>query len=82
VGAQQKEVSLTGKKLLLCEQCGDPKTRCIAVDLVGAGFGDWVLVSNAQVNVKAGAADNWADQWIVGIVDDEDVAQLKKEGVL
>ncbi|MDR2137918.1 MAG: EutN/CcmL family microcompartment protein [Synergistaceae bacterium] len=83
VGAQQKDASLSGKKLLLCEQKeGDRKKYFVAADLVGAGSGSSVLVSNAWVRVGEERATDWVDQWIVGIIDDEDVIQLQKEGVL
>ena len=83
VGAQQKEVSLAGKKLLLCEyNAVGGKTHFVAADLVGAGCGDKVLVSNSLVNVGEKGRTEWIDQWIVGIIDDEDAAQMQKEGVV
>ena len=46
VAAQQKEESLVGKRMLLCqtEETGKLE-RVVAVDLVGAGVGSEVLVS-------------------------------------
>jgi microcompartment protein CcmK/EutM len=82
VGAQQKDASLSGKKLLLCEvKEGDRKQYLVAADLIGAGGGDSVLVSSTLVSAGQGRTD-WIDQWIVGIIDDDDVIQLQKEGVL
>ena len=83
IGAQQKDASLAGKKLLLCERAAaGGKERFVAADLVGAGCGDIVLVSNSLVSVNEKGQTEWIDQWIVGIVDDEDGAQLQKEGIL
>ena len=77
ISAQQKEGSLAGKKLLLCEQnVGEGKAYFVAVDLVGAGCGDRVLVSTSLVRVENGNGTNWVDQWIVGIIDDESGVQL------
>ena len=83
IGAQQKDVSLAGKKLLLCEQnIAGGSAHFVAADLVGAGCGDKVLVSNSLVNVSERGRTEWIDQWIVGIIDDEDAVQLQKEGIV
>lgn len=65
VVAQQKEDSLAGKKLLLCEIDENGKSeKAVAVDLVGAGVGSEVLVSR-----RYGSTQGYIDLYIVGIVD-------------
>ena len=63
VAAQQKEESLVGKRMLLCqtEETGKLE-RVVAVDLVGAGVGSEVLVSRQY-------AQGYIDLYIIGIVD-------------
>ena len=65
VAAQQKEESLVGKRMLLCqtEETGKLE-RVVAVDLVGAGVGFEVLVSR-----QYGGAQGYIDLYIIGIVD-------------
>ena len=62
---QQKEESLVGKRMLLCqtEETGKLE-RVVAVDLVGAGVGSEVLVSR-----QYGGAQGYIDLYIIGIVD-------------
>lgn len=75
VVATLKEPRLTGSKLLLVEEArpdggSDPGGAYVAVDLVGAGEGELVLVvrgSPAARAVEAGGAP--VDAAIVGIVD-------------
>ena len=65
VVSQQKEDSLAGTKMLLCEKLdGDKHERIVAVDLVGAGEGSEVLVSR-----RYGSTQGYIDLYIVGIVD-------------
>lgn len=65
VVSQQKEDSLAGKKMLLCEtQEGEKRERVVAVDLVGAGVGSEVLVSR-----RYGSTQGYADLYVVGIID-------------
>ena len=65
VAAQQKEESLVGKRMLLCqtEETGKLE-RVVAVDLVGAGVGSEVLASR-----QYGGAQGYIDLYIIGIVD-------------
>ena len=65
VAAQQKEESLVGKRMLLCqtEETGKLE-RVVAVDLVGAGVGSEVLVSR-----QYGGEQGYIDLYIIGIVD-------------
>lgn len=75
VVATLKEPRLTGSKLLLVEEAradggSDPGAAYVAVDLVGAGEGELVLVvrgSPAARTLDAGGAP--VDAAIVGIVD-------------
>ena len=72
VVASQKEESLVGKKLLLCEQQeGRVKHQLVAVDLVGAGPGTEVLVARRYGGSKEGCIDDE----IVAIVDSVTVQQ-------
>ena len=65
VVSQQKEDSLAGKKMLLCETLdGNKHERVVGVDLVGAGEGSEVLVSR-----RYGSTQGYIDLYIVGIVD-------------
>ena len=73
VVATRKEDSLVGFKLLVLEPLDRPGARVVAVDMVGAGGGDTVLVvsgGGARAIVKAGTP---VDTAIVGIVDSMDV---------
>ena len=72
---------MTGTKLLLVEDVGrdvkpGPGTPYVAVDLVGAGEGELVLVSLGSPAAKAVSHDGaTVDAVIVGIVD-----TLRREG--
>ena len=69
----KKEESLTGYKLMIVEvinRHGESLTEIVAVDPVGAGRGEFVLVatgSSARMGVTGGQAP--IDATIVGIVD-------------
>lgn len=84
IQAQQKESSLIGKKLLLCEilKSKDKKYR-VAVDLVGAGINDIVLITQtlAGGELIPGQNSSWSDCWVVAIVDNETIETLKKGGI-
>lgn len=84
IQAQQKEPSLVGKKLLLCETLKTKdKKYPVAVDLVGAGIDDIVLVTQTLAGEQAqGKNASWSDCWIVAIVDNETIQGLKKGGLL
>jgi ethanolamine utilization protein EutN len=70
-----KHKSLTGVKLLVCQTLdaerkpsGDP---VLAVDKLGAGFGDTVIISSDGLGLRELLKDNTspARWWTVGIVD-------------
>jgi len=67
-----KHCTLTGHKLLICEE-GDGASggsrRIVAVDLVGAGEGDLVLVCRGSAAQKALGDAVPADAAIVGVID-------------
>jgi microcompartment protein CcmK/EutM len=74
VVAAQKEENLTGKKLLLCKETdakGNPlPSYHVAVDAVGAGEGDFVLVvigSSARMTEQTGDAP--IDAVVMAIID-------------
>ncbi len=78
VWATRKEESLNGLKLMVVQRI-DPLTGSageilVAVDFVGAGIGEKVLVATGSAARKA-AAVNAApvDATIVGIIDDVEV---------
>lgn len=79
VVASQKVASLSGYKLLLVAEpdSADPKAAAIvAVDTVGAGEGERVIVvRGSSARAAAGLSDVPVDAVIVGIVD-----QIDKDG--
>ena len=74
VVATRKDEKLQGKKLLVVRTL-DPETRkengyTIAVDTVGAGAGETVImVSGSSARMATGMTDHPVDTAIVGIVD-------------
>ena len=70
VVASLKEPRLTGMKLLLVRDAGtDEASPFVAVDLVGAGEGDIVLVVRGMPAAMAVGNGAPVDAAIVGIVD-------------
>lgn len=62
--SQQKENSLIGKRMLLCEVLNArPKQMIVAVDLVGASIGSEVIISKKYCN------NDIIDSYIVALVD-------------
>ena len=82
VVSTRKHESLVGNKLLIIEtlDCmGDQRKRLIAIDTVGAGIGEIVLVvtgSSARQSVRNQNAP--IDAAIVGIVDGENNININK----
>jgi len=69
VWATKKESSLEGLKLMVVESEADA-TSFVAVDVVGAGIGERVLVVSGSTARRAlGQDDCAADCAIVGIID-------------
>lgn len=79
VVASQKVASLSGYKLLLVadpDDSGSKVPALVAVDTVGAGEGERVIVvRGSSARAAAGLADVPVDAVIVGIVD-----QIDKDG--
>jgi ethanolamine utilization protein EutN len=78
VVATRKDPKLTGSKLLIVvpvDPDGDPEGGyVVAVDTVGAGFGETVLVARgSSARMAEGMKDRPVDASIIGIVDHADV---------
>jgi ethanolamine utilization protein EutN len=78
VVATRKDERLHGRKLLIArlvdEQGQDQKSHVIAIDTVGAGFGEVVLiVQGSSARLAEGLKDAPVDAAVVGIVDTVDV---------
>jgi ethanolamine utilization protein EutN len=78
VVATRKDPRLEGKKLLLVRQLNlqgeDESSYLVAVDTVGAGFRERVLVvSGSSARLAEGMQDRPVDAAIVGIIDTVEV---------
>lgn len=74
IWATRKEESLTGLKFMLVKvMCGkDEGRQLIAVDTIGAGIGDRVIISHGSSARKMqGLEDAPVDAIIVGIIDED-----------
>ena len=74
VVATRKDEKLQGKKLLIVRiidpETGDELGYQVAIDTVGAGAGETVIiVSGSSARMASGMADHPVDCTIVGIVD-------------
>ncbi|MDT2815434.1 EutN/CcmL family microcompartment protein [Vagococcus carniphilus] len=74
VVSTQKDTSLIGKKLMVIRQVNSEKKEIryeqIAIDTVGAGVGDFVLVTSGSSARKIiGEESGAVDLAIVGIID-------------
>ncbi len=85
VVASQKEENLVGRKLLLCKETdahGAPvEGYHVAVDAVGAGEGDFVLIttgSAARLTEQTGKTP--VDAVVMAIIDAVDIAVPPKSG--
>jgi ethanolamine utilization protein EutN len=79
VVATRKDERLQGKKLLLVRpitlQGEDESSYLVAVDTVGAGFREKVLVvSGSSARLAEGMKDRPVDAAIIGIIDTVEVA--------
>lgn len=74
--ATQKDSSLTGKKLMIVQQIDSNKTAFgreeIAVDNVGAGVGELVLLTKGASARLLFGSNTAIDTAIVGIIDSFD----------
>ena len=80
VVATRKDANLDGTPLLLVQPIGadgkDVGRPLVAVDSVGAGVGETVLiVSGSSARMASGMKDMPVDAAVVGIVDTVDVAE-------
>ena len=70
----RKNENLVGNKFMLVEpikEIGDPSNRIVAVDNIGAGIGEIVLVAlGSAARIGCGMENSPVDAAIVGIVDD------------
>lgn len=78
VVATRKDERLTGRKLLICRQIdvdgNDEKGHLIAIDTVGAGVNEVVLVvQGSSARLASGLKDSPVDAAVVGIVDTVEV---------
>lgn len=78
IWATRKEDSLQGMKLMIVQAIDavtkEPKTSFVAVDQVGAGIGEMVIVSTgSSARLAKLGSKSPIDAIIVGIVDEMDV---------
>ncbi|HEX8197841.1 MAG TPA: EutN/CcmL family microcompartment protein [Pyrinomonadaceae bacterium] len=81
VVASQKDERLSGKKLLIVKPINldgtDQSGYVVAVDTVGAGFHERVLVvSGSSARLAEGNKDTPVDAAIVGVIDTIDATQI------
>ena len=73
VVSTRKNENLIGSKFMVVEpiaELGNPNEKIVAVDNVGAGIGEIVLVATGSAaRIGCGMADSPVDAAIVGIVD-------------
>ena len=73
VVSTRKNENLIGSKFMVVEplaDLGDPTAKIVAVDNVGAGIGEIVLVATGSAaRIGCGMTDSPVDAAIVGIVD-------------
>lgn len=80
VVATQKNPSLVGSKLLIVQPLkilGEQKDHkaIIAIDSIGAGIGETVLVTTGSSARNVSRQDSVADAAVVGIVDSMEIKQ-------
>ncbi len=76
VVSTRKQENLIGNKFMIVEPVGGGKNQIIAIDNIGAGIGEYVLVAQGSAaRIGCGMPDAPVDAAIVGIVDNycEDV---------
>lgn len=70
----RKQENLVGNKFMVIEpvHTGDhEKTKLVAIDNIGAGIGEYVLVAQGSAaRIGCGLSDSPIDAAIVGIIDD------------
>lgn len=79
IWATRKEEKLAGYKLLIVQPVNildgsDDKLPIVAVDMIGAGVGEKVLIVNgSSARGAVGNQDVPVDAAVVGIVDDQEI---------
>ncbi|MDR2183566.1 MAG: EutN/CcmL family microcompartment protein [Clostridiales bacterium] len=83
VWATKKEDSLSGLKLMIVRRenfCDRQDSPFVAVDVVGAGIGEQVLITRGSSAHKAlGRTDIPIDAVIVGIIDSLEIEHDRKD---
>lgn len=84
VWATRKEESLRGIKLMIVQLLDKPKGKegdiIVAADLIGAGIGEKVLITEgSSARCMGHLRDAPIDSVIVGIIDEETKKNLKTE---
>ena len=71
VVSTRKNERLVGNKLMIVEPINKKNTQIVAIDDIGAGIGEYVLVAiGSAARVGAGKENAPIDAAIVGIIDD------------
>ncbi len=66
----RKQENLIGNKFMIVEPVNSGKNQVIAIDNIGAGIGEYVLVAQGSAaRIGCGMPDAPIDAAIVGIVD-------------
>lgn len=75
--ATRKEESLNGLKLLIIKPMGSEKETIVAVDKIGAGNGDRVLIAcGSSARNVLDRKDTPVDATVVGIIDELEIDDL------
>lgn len=67
----RKQENLVGNKFMIIEPMNNKKETIVAIDNIGAGIGEYVLVAlGSSARIGCGMPDSPVDAAIVGIIDD------------
>ncbi len=71
VVSTRKNEKLVGSKFMIVEPLGEKDSSLVAIDDVGAGIGEYVLVATGSAaRIGCGVENSPVDAAIVGIIDD------------
>lgn len=71
VVSTRKNEKLVGSKFMIVEPLGEKRSSLVAIDDVGAGIGEYVLVATGSAaRIGCGVEKSPVDAAIVGIIDD------------
>lgn len=71
VVSTRKNEKLVGSKFMIVEPLGEQSSSLVAIDDVGAGIGEYVLVATGSAaRIGCGVEKSPVDAAIVGIIDD------------